>query len=511
MRTNTFLLRHPFAATLIAAALLCGLFLIKPQPVSAAACTAPSTDYGTVSNLTVTAPAAGTYRVWTRMAAANTTDNTYKLEIDGTSCYTVGGSSVPTYASGSSTYFNNNSTNWISKTSGGAQIDVTLSAGNHSLKLIGNAPDVVVDRIVMTVDTTCVPTGTGDNCAVPPDTTSPVVAITSPANNAVVTGSQVFEADATDDVGVTKVEFRVDGILRITKTDVPYRYTMNTANFSEGAHQVTAIAFDAAGNTTTSAVVNVTIPDTTPPVISAVASSSVTQTSATITWTTDEAADSQVKYGTTTSYGSTTTLDSSKVTSHSVNITGLSAGTTYHYQVVSKDAAGNSTSSTDNTFTTAAPAADTTAPTVSVTAPTGGSTVSGTLNVTANASDNVGVVGVQFKVDGANLGTEDTTSPYSRSWNTTALSNGSHTVTAVARDAAGNTKTSATITVTVNNASFIPADINQDGSVNYLDLSLLASNYGKSGAGIGYARADINGDSIVNYLDLSVLASNYGS
>ena len=50
----------------------------------------------------------------------------------------------------------------------------------------------------------------------------------------------------------------------------------------------------------------------------------------------------------------------------------------------------------------------------SLTAPAGGATVSGTVTVTANASDNVGVAGVQFKLDGANLGAEDTTSPYSR-------------------------------------------------------------------------------------------------
>ncbi|HVX48413.1 MAG TPA: Ig-like domain-containing protein [Candidatus Saccharimonadales bacterium] len=98
-------------------------------------------------------------------------------------------------------------------------------------------------------------------------------------------------------------------------------------------------------------------------------------------------------------------------------------------------------------------AGDTTAPTVSVTAPSSGSTVSGSVNVTANASDDTGVAGVQFKLDGNNLGSEDTSSPYSATWNTATASNGTHTLTAVARDAAGNTKTSASVTVTVNNTS----------------------------------------------------------
>jgi hypothetical protein len=102
----------------------------------------------------------------------------------------------------------------------------------------------------------------------------------------------------------------------------------------------------------------------------------------------------------------------------------------------------------------AAPAADTTAPSVSVSAPAAGATVSGTaVTVSAAASDNVGVAAVQFKLDGANLGAEDTSSPYSLSWNTTGVSNGTHTLTAVARDAAGNITTSAGRTLSVNNAS----------------------------------------------------------
>src|SRR5206468_3703487 len=92
-----------------------------------------------------------------------------------------------------------------------------------------------------------------------------------------------------------------------------------------------------------------------------------------------------------------------------------------------------------------------TPPTVSITSPAAGSTVSATITVSGNASDNVGVVGVQFKLDGANLGAEDTAAPYSVSWNTTTATNGSHTLTAIARDAAGNSTTSPAVTVSVTN------------------------------------------------------------
>jgi hypothetical protein len=87
-------------------------------------------------------------------------------------------------------------------------------------------------------------------------------------------------------------------------------------------------------------------------------------------------------------------------------------------------------------------------PTVSLTAPAAG-TVSGNVTVSATASDTVGVVGVQFKVDGVNQGAEDTVAPYSITWNSSTATNGSHTLTATARDAAGNTTTSAGVNVTV--------------------------------------------------------------
>ncbi len=94
---------------------------------------------------------------------------------------------------------------------------------------------------------------------------------------------------------------------------------------------------------------------------------------------------------------------------------------------------------------------DTAPPAVSITSPALGSTVSGTITVTADASDNVGVVGVQFKYDGISFDAEDTTAPYSATGYTNNVPNGTYTLTAVARDAAGNRTTSAPVTVTVSN------------------------------------------------------------
>lgn len=93
-------------------------------------------------------------------------------------------------------------------------------------------------------------------------------------------------------------------------------------------------------------------PDTDPPVISNISSGTPNETSAVITWDTDEGADSQVEYGLTGSYGSFTTLNTNLTTNHSEAVTGLDSGTLYNYRVLSVDASSNAAASANNTFTT---------------------------------------------------------------------------------------------------------------------------------------------------------------
>jgi hypothetical protein len=92
--------------------------------------------------------------------------------------------------------------------------------------------------------------------------------------------------------------------------------------------------------------------DTTPPVISAITATPVETSTETIAWTTNEPANSQVAYGTSTSYAANTALNSSLVTSHSVTLTGLIASTTYDYQILTADGSGNLATSSNQTFTT---------------------------------------------------------------------------------------------------------------------------------------------------------------
>src|SRR2546430_16756520 len=89
-----------------------------------------------------------------------------------------------------------------------------------------------------------------------------------------------------------------------------------------------------------------------------------------------------------------------------------------------------------------------------MTAPVNNAIVSGTgVTVSANASDNNGVAGVQFLLDGAALGAEVLTSPFTKSWNSMTTANGAHTLAARARDPPGNVATSANVPPTVGNGA----------------------------------------------------------
>lgn len=103
-------------------------------------------------------------------------------------------------------------------------------------------------------------------------------------------------------------------------------------------------------------------------------------------------------------------------------------------------------------FITGGGGGDTTPPTTSITSPTGGATLSGTASLSASATDNVGVSRVEFYAGTALLGTA-TASPYSVSWNTTTVANGTYSLTTKAYDAANNVGTSTTVSVTVNNGT----------------------------------------------------------
>ena len=186
-----------------------------------------------------------------------------------------------------------------------------------------------------------------------PDGTPPSapsnLAATAPTSNQV----SLSWSASTDNVGVTGYDVLREGTIVGTATGTTF--TDLTVSPST-TYNYTVEAFDAANNVSlpsNTAPVTTPASSSNPPVISAVTSSKITQTAATITWTTDIPSSSQVLYGPTPSYGQTTPLDSSLVTNHSETITGLTAATPYHFAVQSTGTLGNTATSGDNSFTTA--------------------------------------------------------------------------------------------------------------------------------------------------------------
>lgn len=133
--------------------------------------------------------------------------------------------------------------------------------------------------------------------------------------------------------------------------------------------------------------------------------------------------------------------------------------------------ATNSAVPTYNSSTTATyVVADIMPPTVSITFPTSGKTVSNTITVSADASDDRGIAGVQFKLDGSNLGAEDATVSYTITWDTTTASNGSHILTAIARDIAGNLTTSNDVIVIVSNIDTVSPTVSITSPANGITI-----------------------------------------
>jgi len=332
------------------------------------------------------------------------------------------------------------------------------------------------------------------------DAAPPAVAITSPANGATVSATVIITANASDDIAVAGVQFRVDGVaLGAEDTTAPYDVSWDTTTAGSGSHTLTAVARDAAGHTTTSSAVTVTVGN-------ASTVTRVEDNGGVITFTPAAAwiegyTDSRGWSGGTAALGfgagQRATLNFTGTGASWIGFRGPQTGIANVYldgALVATIDAYSPTEIVQSTLYTASGLAngahtlvievtrtkndaandyyvivdaidvtsqgggapDTTAPTVSVSSPAGGATVSGTVAITANAADNVGVVGVKFFVDGTQIGAEDTTAPYSASWNTSTAGEGTHTITAQARDAAGNTTTSAGVSVTVSNTDTTP-------------------------------------------------------
>jgi len=279
---------------------------------------------------------------------------------------------------------------------------------------------------------------------------APTVALTSPAaGQSYVQGSAIaLAATASDTDGtVSRVEFYADGAKLGEDTSAPYSFSWSGATV--GSHTLSAVAYDNAGASKTSAGVGITVTATVPNVAPTVALTSPTagqsyvQGSAIALAATASDTDgtvSRVEF-----YADGAKLGEDTSAPYSFSWSGATVGS-HTLTAVAYDNAGASKTSTGVGITVTAPNV---APTVALTSPAAGqSYVQGSaIALAATASDTDGTVSrVEFYADGAKLG-EDLSAPYSFSW--TGAKVGSHTLTAVAYDNAGASKTSVAVNVSV--------------------------------------------------------------
>jgi hypothetical protein len=278
------------------------------------------------------------------------------------------------------------------------------------------------------------------------DSAPPSVAVTAPAAGSSVSGVATLTADASDNVGVTRVEFFRDAdILLGTDATEPFGATWDTATVTSGGHTLYAKAYDQAGHVTTSPVVSVQVLETVPPTvtITSPANGASVQGSVLVTASaSDNVGVARVDFflDSTTSLGSDTSAPWQATWNSSTATQG-----THSISARAYDVNGNSSTLASVNVTVL----DTTPPSVAIVVPAQGSTLPRNTSTvaTVEASDNVGVTRVELYVN-SKLTSTDTTSPYICSWKTPRTAGTVANLQARAYDARGNVTSSAVVQVT---------------------------------------------------------------
>lgn len=284
-----------------------------------------------------------------------------------------------------------------------------------------------------------------------PEYLPPSVSVTFPGNNSSVSGTVSVTVGATDNVGVSRVEFYLDGVLKGTDTTSPYLYSWDTTTSTPGLHTLIARAYDAAGNFGESSAVTVTVVnDIFAPAVSLTSPAAKATVSGTVSITasaSDNIGVSRVEF-----YLNNTIQAAVNTVPYSYNWNTVnSTNGSYILSAKAYDAAGNIGQS-NNVLVTVLN--DIAPPSVSINSPINNAIVSGMVAVTATASDDVGVTKVEFYVNGS-LKATSTVSPYNYSLDTTSLPNGMLYLVAKAYDSKGKVS-QASIDVNVNNVISTP-------------------------------------------------------
>ena len=260
----------------------------------------------------------------------------------------------------------------------------------------------------------------------------PTVSLTSPPDGGTfsTTDTITFSANASDDVGVNRVEFYSDGILIASDSTSPYSVT---ASLAAGQHTITAKAFDGPGLSTTSTArtITVTAPNQPPTVsLTAPGNGQTFSTTDSITFSADASDDAGVNRVEFLSDGGIIGTDTTAPYSVSVS---LPAG---QHTITARAVDGPGLSTTTSGITITVNAPQNNPPTITLSSPQSGQVAKApaTISLSAAAADDGGITQVEFFQDGVSLGS-DTTSPYEMTVQNLAA--GVYNFTAVAHDNGG--------------------------------------------------------------------------
>ncbi|OGW69491.1 MAG: hypothetical protein A2036_04195 [Omnitrophica bacterium GWA2_50_21] len=381
--------------------------------------------------------------------------------------------------------------------------------------------DLVPDQTITTsptIDPLTTPPNSTPGTEPPPDATTtdfliednPLSAADAPCETAMcgveadqpVSGIIYIEPNLSLNPDIRKVAYYLNGTFSTREYTSPFTWGgsagFDTNKLKNGIYTLAGAYTTKAGDVNfslTFTVLNDGSADTIPPVISTVTASNVTSSGATIAWRTDEASDSQVQYreqGAST--WSNTALNSTFVTSHSVALTGLNANTTYQYQVLSRDQAGNFAAQTTIASLTTG---DATAPaTGDFTGVTAGATVSGLVNIGPDLSVHPGIQKVAYYLNGTKSGKVYLAPFYwggvngigTGGFDTRTLSDGAYTLGMGYTDSTGDHAAS---------VSFIVSNATPDTTPPVIS-AVISNNVTSSGATIRWTTDEV-GDSQVQY------------
>jgi Bacterial Ig domain len=562
MRTATQrLLNIQYIVFLIAAS--CTAYALVRMPNVDAACAALPEPYGkvTISNIEIKSGQEGTYRIWTRMMAPDSSNNSYYLQIDDSTCALVVGDKAKT---GSDNGLAANQWGWVNyrnttptATPTYAPIDVSLGVGLHTFYAVGKEEGVKIDRIILTQSTTCIPdnlrdttTGhePGDNC-VPRDVSAPVVNISAPSTSPFTLSgtSTTVQVTVTDDIsgikaGSVKLCIINPGLTTCPASLIspdssanssPFSFTINTSTWAPGDYTIRAFASDNASpaNTAWSTDKILRKPDTSAPTASIVdPTPNEVISGGTTTFTanaTDNVGIKTVNYRINGSSVLVVNLTAPYPTTYAVPSTVSIAGRAngiYQASVIVTDSSNNTVTSANVPFEIRNTVTINNPPTALIVSPTGTPkmTISDTFTVRCNASDSGTIFNqiskVEFFYDGTTtVRSTDTdgTDGYTYALDTKTLSNGDHTFYCKAYDNSATplSGTSVGVVAAVNNVTFAVGDINRNGCVGLRDLSILNGNpMGDFDAprpikttAPQLGRTDLNGSGNVDLRDFSVL------